>query len=154
MIAQEEIVKRIDVVVAPILDEMSLELVEVEFRPTGNRWLVRIYIDRDGGVTIDDCERVSRELGRVLDVDDVIDHPYVLEVSSPGLTRPLKRREDFERYRGKSCKIITTAPVDGKTELRGEIVAVEAHVVKMRDEDGIREVPLDLIKKARLEFEL
>ena len=101
MTPQQEIVDKITQMVQPIAQESSLELVEVELRPSGKRWLLRVYIDREGGVTIADCERVSRELSRTLDVEDVIDHPYALEVSSPGLTRPLKKKTDFERFRGR-----------------------------------------------------
>jgi ribosome maturation factor RimP len=117
MISATETIEKIEGIVVPILGERLLELVEVEFRPSGKRWLLRIYIDREGGVTIDDCEYVSRELSRVLDVEDPIEHPYTLEVSSPGLTRPLKRREDFVRSRGKKCRIITREEIGGKREV-------------------------------------
>ena len=90
-----EIVEQTTRIVEPILQESALELVDVEFRPSGKRWLLRIYIDKEGGVTIADCEQVSRELDRLLDVEEIIDHPYVLEVSSPGLTRQLQEKGRF-----------------------------------------------------------
>ncbi|HUJ88742.1 MAG TPA: ribosome maturation factor RimP, partial [Syntrophorhabdales bacterium] len=118
------------------------------------RWLLRIYLDKDGGVTVSDCERVSREVERLLDVEDIIDHPYTLEVSSPGLTRPLKKKKDFERYRGKHCKIITSSLLESRNEFRGEIAEVTEEGVEIRAKMGIHTIPFCAIKKAHLEFEL
>jgi ribosome maturation factor RimP len=156
MIPQQEIVDKISHIALPIVQESALELVDVELVPSGRRWVLRIYIEREGGVTISDCERVSRELDRILDVEDVLDHPYVLEVSSPGLTRPLKKAEDFERYKGRKCKIITRSPVDGKIDFRGEIVNVAGDEVEVKVEGDVdvHRIPLHEIKKANLEFEL
>lgn len=115
---------------------------------------MRIYIDREGGVTIADCERVSKEMNRVLDVEDIIDHPYALEVSSPGLTRRLRKKADFERGKGKRCRIITGSAIDGKNEFRGEIIRVAEDEVEIRDQKDIHKIPLTVITKANLEFEL
>ncbi len=154
MIPQQEIVDEISRIALPIIQELSLELVDVELIPSGRRWLLRIYIDREGGVTISDCERVSRDLDRALDVEDVIDHPYVLEVSSPGLTRSLKTRKDFERYQGRKCRIILRSAMEGRNEFRGEINDVTEEYVEVKAEGEIRRIPLSIIKKANLEFEL
>jgi ribosome maturation factor RimP len=154
MISREEIVGRVTCAVEPILRESALDLVDVEFHPSGKRWLLRIYMEREGGVSIGDCERVSRDLSRVLDVEDIIDHPYVLEVSSPGLTRALKKRADFERSKGKSCRIITASAIGGRNEFSGEIVDVAGDEVEVRGERGVYRIPLGEIRKARLEFEL
>jgi len=153
MIPQQEIVDRVAELVQPIVREWSLELVEVDFRPSGKRWLLRIYIDREEGATIADCERVSRDLDRVLDVEEVIDHPYTLEVSSPGLTRQLKKREDFVRYRGRACRIITSTAVEGRNEFQGRIVDVAGEDVEVKEEKGVHSIPLSAIKRAHLEFE-
>ena len=83
--------------------------------------LLRIYIDKEGGVTIGDCERISREVGRTLDVEEVIDHPYTLEVSSPGLTRALKKKSDFERYKGKHAGLSPLHSSNRRNDFRGEI---------------------------------
>ncbi len=154
MIPQQDIVDEISRIALPIVQELLLDLVDVELIPSGRRWLLRIYIDREGGVTISDCERVSRDLDRILDVEDVIDHPYVLEVSSPGLTRALKKRKDFERYRGRTCKVIMRSAIDGKSEFKGEIGETTEEYVEIRAEGGIHRVPLPIIKKANLEFEI
>jgi ribosome maturation factor RimP len=148
------IIERIIRVVEPILQESALDLVDVEFQPSGKRWLLRIFIDKEGGVTIADCERVSREFGRLLDVEDIIDHPYVLEVSSPGLTRALKKAEDFQRYKGKACRIVTRSAIDARLEFRGEIVGTDGDDVEVRDRENTYRIPLLLIKKAHLEFEV
>ncbi len=154
MIPHQEIVDSVSRVVKPVLEEASLELVEVEFRPSGRRWLLRIFVDKPGGVTIADCEWVSRELDRLLDVEDIIDHPYVLEVSSPGLTRSLKSKEDFERYEGRMCRIVTREAVEGRNEFTGIIAGVGADDVEIRGEKDIVRIPLSAIKKANLELEI
>jgi ribosome maturation factor RimP len=154
MIPQQEIVDKISSVVLPILRESSLDLVDVEFLPSGRRWLLRIYIDKEGGVSIKDCEWVSRELGRLLEAEDIISHPFVLEVSSPGLTRPLKKWQDFDRYVGKRCKIITKEIVDGKNEFRGVINDATIDDVAVMVDGILHRISLSVIKKANLEFEL
>jgi ribosome maturation factor RimP len=154
MIPQQEIVDSVTRAVKPVLDEALLELVEIEFRPSGRRWLLRIFIDKPGGVTIADCEWVSRELDRLLDVEDAIDHPYVLEVSSPGLTRSLKSREDFGRYEGRVCRIVTREAIEGRNEFKGTIEGVDGEEVEIRGEKAGFRIPLSAIKKANLELEI
>jgi ribosome maturation factor RimP len=97
---------------------------------------------------------VSRELARHLDVEDIIMHPYTLEISSPGLTRPLKKSEDFVRNRGKTCRIITRDEVGGKNEFMGEIGETAFDKVEIKEKIGIFTIPIYAIKKAHLEFEL
>jgi ribosome maturation factor RimP len=166
MVDNQQIVERITSLVEPIARDESLELLEVEFNPGRGRWLVRIYIDKEGGVTIGDCERVSREVERTLDVEDIIDQPYTLEVSSPGLTRALKKKSDFERYKGRRCRIITSSPMDMRSEFHGEIGEVEEEGVEIKTEVktkagkqiemkmDIHWIPFSAIKKANLEVEL
>jgi ribosome maturation factor RimP len=154
MISDDEIIEKIGSVLDPILREVSVELADLEFRPSGKRWLLRIFIDKEGGVTIADCERVNRELGRILDVEDIIDHPYTLEVSSPGLTRSLKKKEDFVRYKGKLCKIVTKERIEDKTEFKGKIGDVMDDKVEIKGKIDVFTIPICAIKKANLEFEL
>jgi ribosome maturation factor RimP len=154
MVSGKEIIEKIEKVLAPILQEDRLELLDMDFRPSGKRWLVRVYIEKEGGVTIGDCARVNRELGRILDVEDFIDHPYTLEVSSPGLTRPLKKREDFERYKGRRCRIVTKEPIEGRNDFSGEIAYITANEVGIRGKIGIFVIPICAIKKAHLEYQL
>lgn len=154
MVSERETIENIESIVTPILEEDCLELIEIEFKPSGKRWLLRIYIEKDGGVTISDCEKINRELGRTLDVEDIIEHPYTLEVSSPGLTRPLKNIKDFERYMGKQCKIITSKPLLGSNEFAGEIIGTTGAEVEIKGKIGVFTIPICDIKKAHLEFGL
>lgn len=154
MIPATEAIEKIEAIVVPILEERLLELVEVEFRPSGKRWLLRIFIDKEGGVTIDDCEYVSRELSRVLDVEDPIEHPYTLEVSSPGLTRALKKLADYVRYKGRTCRVITSEEVEGRHEFVGKIAGTTGESVLLQEKIGMFTIPICAIKKAHLEFDI
>ena len=154
MISATEAIEKIEALVAPILEERLLELVEVEFRLSGKRWLLRIFIDKEGGVMIDDCEYVSRELSRLLDVEDPIDHAYTLEVSSPGLTRALKKLADFARYKGRKCRVITCQEVEGKHEFVGRIVDTAGENVLIQEKIDMFTIPICAIKKAHLEFDI
>ena len=154
MTRNDEIISRVTEIVEPVLREESLELVDMEFHPTGRRWVLRLFIDKEGGIGIQDCERASREIDRLLDVEDVIDHPYVLEVSSPGLTRSLKGKRDFDRYVGQRCRIVTKSVIEGKTEFRGELVASTEEDIQLKDEFHTYSIPTCAIKKANLEFQM
>jgi ribosome maturation factor RimP len=153
MLSDNETIRKIEEVLAPILVEEQLDLVDMDFRPSGKRWLLRVFIDKAGGVTIKDCEYVSRELSRVLDVEDFVEHPYTLEVSSPGLTRPLTKRADFERYVGRLCKIVTKEKVDDMNEFTGNIVSISEDKVEIKGKLGVFAIPICAIKKAHLEYE-
>ena len=153
MISATETIEKIEGILVPILAERALELVEAELHTSGKRWLLRIYIDKEPGVTIDDCEYVSRELSRILDVDDFIDHPYTLEVSSPGLTRPLKKWKDFNRAKGKKCRIVANREIEGKREFSGTIVDMTGEEVIIQEKIGMFTIPICAIKKAHLEFD-
>lgn len=107
--------------VRPLVKEENLELVDLEFSPSGSRSLLRIYVDKAGGVTIDECANLSRKVSDFLDMEDLIPHRYNLEVSSPGLDRPLVKREDFIRKVGEKVRVFLKEPVDGKLDLVGEI---------------------------------
>jgi ribosome maturation factor RimP len=152
--AERETIEEVQGILAPILREEGLELVDLEFRPSGKRWLLRVYIDKEGGVTISNCEYVSRELSRILDVEETIEHAYTLEVSSPGLTRALKRREDFTRAVGKPVRVFTSEPFEGRSEFVGELMAADDESVEIRGKIGVFRIPFCAIRKARLDFEL
>ena len=150
-----ETVERVRALAEPILADRSLELVEVEFQRETRGWILRVYIDRSGGVTLDDCQKVSEELGDHLDVADLITLPYHLEVSSPGLDRPLTRDADFIRFAGKAVRIVTRDPVEGQRNFRGRLAGLVdgAVLVDLADGRQVR-IPRPLIAKARLEIEL
>ncbi len=144
------------------LAPMGFELVDLEYRTEGRDWILRLFIDREGGVTLDDCADVSREFGALLEVEDILHHAYRLEVSSPGLDRPLKKAADFERFRGHLVKVKTLESVDpdqrGHTRktFLGEILGFENGVVSLRQTDkkgGVVAIPIEGIAKANLEPE-
>jgi len=150
-----EVVERVRSLAEPILIDRGLELVDVEFQRETRGWILRLYIDRLGGVTLEDCQKVSEELGDHLDVADVIDHPYSLEVSSPGLDRPLTRDADFVRYAGKPARIVTHEPIEGQRNFRGRLAGLVDGAVLLALADGRQvRIPRDLMAKARLEIEL
>jgi len=127
------------------------ELVHVEYVHDAGRWCLRVYIDRPEGITIKDCSGVSRQLSAVLDVEDFIPHAYHLEVSSPGLDRPLRTADDYRRFAGEPVSIRTKAPIDGRRRFRGTLEKFEGEVVTIADEAGEAfEIPLAEVSKARL----
>lgn len=130
----------------PAIEAVGYELVELEFPPH----LLRIYIDREGGVTVDDCEKVSRQVSSVLDVEDPIPGAYTLEVSSPGLDRPLRKEADFVRFSGEQAKLELTLPLDGRRRFGGTLKGCEAGVVLIEVEETLFRLPLADIGKARL----
>lgn len=152
--AMEIIIEKVKKCLLPLLEEYGLELVDVEFKSSGKRWLLRVFIDKEGGVVLSDCENISKELSSILDVEDFISHPYVLEVSSPGLTRPLKTRQDFIKAKGKKCKIITSEKIYNRNEFKGEIVDVKEGEIEIKGKIDVFNIPICAIKKANLEFDL
>ena len=108
--------------VMPVLEKNNFELVDVEYKKEGSHWYLRVYIDKEGGITLDDCQLVSEYLSDRLDEVDPIEHSYILEVSSPGLDRPLKKPRDFERNIGKEIEISLYAPIDKRKKFEGELI--------------------------------
>ncbi len=140
-------------VLEPVAEQNGLELVEVNFLHEGGRWILRVTIDCEEGVTVSHCTLISRELGVHLDVEDLIPVRYHLEVSSPGLDRPLKDEKDFVRFSGKEVYIRTHRSVSGRKKIRGTLKGIEGGVVRVLLEDGnTLEVPLEDISSARLDF--
>lgn len=123
-------------IVAPITERHSYELVDVEYIKEGSNWYLRVYIDKPGGINIDDCQIVSEELSDELDKIDPIDQSYFLEVSSPGLGRPLKRDKDFEKYKGELVEVKLYQPVDGKKVLEGELLGLIENKVSIKQGNG------------------
>jgi ribosome maturation factor RimP len=140
----------------PILASLGLDLWDLEFQKQGPKWLLRVYIDREigSGVNLSDCERVSRDFSAVLDVEDFIDHPYTLEVSSPGLDRVLTKPEHFERFAGSSVKIKTYQPINRDKVFKGKLRGILDRFVRLEIAEGeILVIPLTNIAKASLEVE-
>lgn len=149
----EAVVGTITSMVKPILQEKDLELVDVLFRREGGGWVLRLVIDNENGVTLDHCTAISREISQLLDIEDVIEQAYNLEVSSPGLDRPLKSLNDFQRFAGRKAKVTTREPIDGNHVFIGKIVRVDDQSIII--EVGQQElcIPYEEVAKARLEVE-
>ncbi len=127
---------RVEAWLLPVLAERQFELVDVEYVKEAGVWYLRCYIDKEGGITVDDCEVISRLLGDWLDKEDFIPDSYILEVSSPGLGRPLKKEKDFLRSVGKDVEVRLYRPVDRQKEFTGRLVSFTADTVTIAPEDG------------------
>lgn len=122
--------------IMPILDRMNFELVDVEYVKEGGTWYLRAYIDKEGGITVSDCEDVAREMNVLLDEEDFIPDAYVFEVSSPGLGRPLKKEKDYIRNMGKELEIRTYKAINRCKEFYGLLRAYDKDTVTIETEDG------------------
>lgn len=154
MAEADRIVKEVSRIAESLLLEFGMEMVDVEFRFERGRWTLRIYIDKEGGVTVDDCASVSRDLGDMVEAENIINHAYVLEVSSPGLDKPLRKEQDFIRSIGKLIVIEMARPVNKRRNFTGRLAQVEDGTVRILVDDAdLFELPLDGIKRARIKYE-
>jgi ribosome maturation factor RimP len=149
----ESLLREVREVVEPILESQGFELVDLEYQRESQGWVLRIYLDREGGVSLDDCAGVSHEVGAVLEVKDLIPSAYILEVSSPGLTRPLKKPEDFNKFRNQMVKIKLYEPLEGRRNFKGTLLGLEGDRVRVEVEQRVYESPLQRIAKANLEID-
>ena len=134
--------------------ENEYELYDIEFVKEGADWYLRIYIDKPGGVSIDDCEKVSRIVENLLDERDPISHAYILEVSSPGIDRKLKKDEDFARYAGKTVDVRLYKGLDGKKIYSGELAGLEDGAVVIKEPDGrLRSFPRQEVALCKLNIQ-
>ena len=154
MTKREEYEQKTEKLLMPIMEANGFELVDVEYVKEAGNWYLRAYIDKPGGITVDDCEVVNRELSDLLDRDDFIDDSYILEVSSPGLGRPLKKERDFIRSKGEEVEIRTYRMVDRQKEFRGVLKAWDKDTVTIETEDGQEQIfDRDNIALIRLAFD-
>ena len=151
---KKEIINRLTELIQPYLMAQGVELVEVEFtQPRRGRATLRLFVDRPGGgITLDEITRVSRVVGELLDVHDPISSSYTLEVSSPGLTRALKKPQDFERYTGRLVRLTTRTPWEGKQVHRGILKGLANEEVSLEEDRALVRIPLAEIAKARLDL--
>jgi ribosome maturation factor RimP len=134
----------------PIVEAEGLELVDVEYKKEGANWFLRIFIDKPGGVDIDDCGRVSEQLSDLLDEVDPIPTSYFLEVSSPGAERPLKKPADYERAIDKQVYITTYEPIDGQKTFEGVLKAYDGATLTIQEAKGSKTLPVEAVASARL----
>jgi ribosome maturation factor RimP len=137
----------------PVLQEKDLVLVDVLYRRESSGWVLRLFIDKEDGVTLDDCTAVSREVSHLLDIEDIIEQAFNLEVSSPGLDRPLKSVGDFQRFAGRKAKVTTKEPIEGNQVFMGRINKVVDELITMEVGQQVLCIPFSEVAKARLEVE-
>ena len=139
-----------------VVDSRGWELVDVEVKRDRGGHFVRLFVDKDGGIGLDELQSVSEEVSAILDAEDPIDSSYTLEVSSPGLDRPLKTEADYRRFLGRLVKLSSYEPVDGRRHWTGRLKALEGGVITLDLEsegDAVAHVPLDKVSHGRLEVE-
>ena len=127
---------RTEELITPILDRMKFDLFDVEYVKEGGTWYLRAYIDKEGGITVNDCEAVAREMNEILDREDFVEDSYVFEVSSPGLGRPLKKEKDYIRSMGREVEIRTYRAINREKEFYGILSAYDENTVTIKTEDG------------------
>jgi ribosome maturation factor RimP len=151
----EVFLDRVNALAGPIAEDLGLELADVVYTNLQGRWVLQVFIDKPGGVTLGDCGALSRELSTALDVDELMPERYSLEVSSPGLDRALKKEKDFLRFVGKKVRLRTKEPIGKSRNFSATIAGVEQGMVVMEDTDGRRwQVDFGNIEKANLIIEI
>jgi ribosome maturation factor RimP len=158
---EPDVVERARNLAARVAGSYGLEIFDVQFRREAGGMVLRVQVDRPGpsatatdSVSVDDCARVSRDLSAVLDVEDLVTVAYTLEVSSPGLDRPLRHADDYRRFAGRRAKLVMRQAVEGQTFFKGMLGGVDGHDVLIDGDDGRRHrVPLGVITRANLEVE-
>lgn len=140
MSRRDEYEQRAEKLITPIVEEQGFELVDIEYVKEGGTWYLRSYIDKEGGITVDDCEVVSRAFNEKLDAEDFIEDAYIMEVSSPGLGRPLKKEKDFKRSIGKDIEIRTYRAINRQKEFYGVLKSYDDDSVTLTMEDDSEQV--------------
>ena len=159
-----QLIDRIRAIAERVAGSHGLEIYDVQFRRESQGWMLRIFLDvpdtdeapaaADASVTVDDCANVSRDVSAILDVEETIDHHFILEVSSPGLDRPLRHERDYRRFAGRLAKIVVAEAVDNQKHFAGRLQGLERDAVIIETAPGKRHViPLSLIKRANLDVE-
>lgn len=155
MSKRETYEKKTEELITPLIDAEGFELVDVEYVKEGADWYLRVYIDKDGGITVNDCEKISRAFNEILDREDYIDDAYIFEVSSPGLLRPLKKDKDYQRNLGKLLEVKLFAPLDGVKEFEAELKSYDKESATLVMDDDtevtVKRSEISLIRPA-IEF--
>jgi len=145
-----DILESVRKIVEPIVISEGMELVHIEYRRERRGWVLRLYIDKEGGVTIDDCSNISGQTSHLVDIDELIPHSYVLKVSSPGLGRTLKRKEDFVKHKDRLVRFKVDDPISRWKHFKGRLLDYKDGVVKIKVGDEIINLPFDKISEANL----
>ncbi|GAB4432361.1 MAG: ribosome maturation factor RimP [bacterium] len=155
MIKEQEIVEKVEEIAKPVVEGEGLAIYDIEYKREPEGWVLRLFLYREeGGISIDDCVKVSRQLNVLLDVEDIIGHPYNLEVSSPGLTRSLKKISHFEKSLNSLVKIKTKEPVAGERIIQGVIKEVEGNIITVTKDNRDLKIDFNNILSAKLEIDI
>lgn len=146
----EQVIEDVWNLADPVIRAERMELIEVIYRRESPGWVLRLYIDREGGISVDDCARVSHVVSDALDVADLIHNPYNLEVSSPGLDRPLRKPEHFQEYTGKIVDVRTNEPIQGRRKFKCILAGVSSEHIVLNCEGATYEIPFSVLERARL----
>jgi ribosome maturation factor RimP len=149
------VLSRVDELAGPVLAEHQAELVDLQFVHEHGQWVLRFFLDKAGGITLDECASISEHFGRIFDAADPIPQQYVLEVSSPGLNRALHNEKDFSRFAGERVDVKMFAPINGRRNFKGRIDSVHEGMVDIKDEtEQLHSLPIEGIARARLDPEI
>ena len=149
---KEQQVEVVRALIEPVVVYAGMELIDVEYGREPSGVILRLIIDKPGGVTIDDCSYINRLAGDLLDAKDSVPGSYNLEVSSPGINRPLKKKDDFERFAGQKVLIKTREPIDGRRNFKGILNGTKENFIVVSSEETIFSIPFELVAKARLDI--
>lgn len=153
--AKNRVEKITENLVLPIVEKEKIELVDIEYKKEGPNWYLRIYIDKPNGITLDDCQKVSEQLSDKLDKEDPIKENYFLEISSPGLDRPLKKESDFTRFKGEMVEVKLYETLNGSKTIEGELLGLENNNIKVNvDNVGLMEIPRDKVALTKLTIKI
>jgi ribosome maturation factor RimP len=144
-----ELVTQLWELLEPVIQAEGMELIEVEYRRESHGWVLRLFIDQPDGVTVDDCARISQVIGDFMDVADLIQNRYHLEVSSPGLNRPLRKLEHFRNYIGKIIELRTSFPLDERRRFKGILTEAEPEGIRLDCQGKMFTIPPHLVERAR-----
>ena len=140
--------------IEPGLLAKGLELVDVEFKKEGKNWVLRVFIDKEGGVTLEDCQKISRLAGDLIEVEEVIEPTYTMEVSSPGLNRVLKKEKDFIRFSGKKIGVQCHAPLNGRKKFTGILKDFKNQSIHLEVDGQLQTISINRVAKANLVIEI
>ena len=149
---QQQVIEAIWTLIEPVAETEGFELVEVEYRREAPGWVLRLFIDQPQGVTVEDCVQMSRLIGDLLDVNDIIQTSYHLEVSSPGLNRPLRKARHYRQQLGRVIELRTHRPFDNRRNFRGILQSAEEDHIRLDCEGHVYDIPLGEVEKARLRY--
>lgn len=144
----------IEAAVSPVLEQEAVEMVDLQYLREGGRWVLRFFLDKEGGITLADCEYLSDRIGALLDQGNLIEHAYALEISSPGLDRVIKKEKDFRRFAGRRVRVRLRNPLEGRRKFLGRLLGFEQGRVLLECEGKPLHFPSDAVEEARLEPEV